>query len=215
MEDEHKDTPKAPETTNVSTPSEAKSSQIPLKKEHEPFVWTWKSAFYSFVWLGVLMFGIDLLSKWLVVFNLGVNTGNQIEVIPGFFYLWPLTNLGSAYGAGDNIYWMRYVYIVISWAASILIPYYWYKQLYKHDNLMNSVFMLCFAGAIGNAIDRTFYWPNITGFSGVVDFLSIRLGNWVPFGSFNIADACLVVGCVMAAVTLLVRAIKGEKEEGK
>jgi lipoprotein signal peptidase len=72
--------------------------------------------------------------------------------------------------------------------------------------------MLCFAGALGNAIDRTFYWPNITGFSGVVDFLSFQFGDWVPFGSFNVADSCLVVGCLMAAITLIVRAIKEKKE---
>lgn len=193
--------------------AESKPEQPTVKKEEHPkFVWTWKSAFFSFAWLGVLMFGIDLLSKWLVVWNLGVTSNQRYEVIPGFFYIWPLTNLGSAYGAGGDNPAMRYVFIVISWAASIAIPYFWYKQLYKHDNLINSVYMLCFAGAIGNAIDRTFYWPNITGFSGVVDFLSIQIGSWIPFGSFNVADACLVVGCIMAAIILIIRSIKEKKE---
>jgi len=205
------------EENNQPTKPEEKANPTPeaapkAKEEHPKFVWTWKSFFFSFAWLGILMFGLDLLSKWLIVWNLGVTSNERYAVIPGFFYIWPLTNLGSAYGAGGDNPAMRYVFIVISWAASFAIPYFWYKQLYKHDNLINSVYMLCFAGAIGNAIDRSFYWPNITGFSGVVDFLSIQIGNWIPFGSFNVADACLVVGCLMAAITLIVRSIKEKKE---
>ena len=79
------------------------------------------------------MFGLDLLSKWLIVWNLGVTSNERYAVIPGFFYIWPLTNLGSAYGAGGDNPAMRYVFIVISWTASIAIPYFWYKQLYKHE----------------------------------------------------------------------------------
>lgn len=200
---------KNPETASEQTPklSELKEPAKP------PFKWGWKSAFFSFGWLGILLFGIDLLSKWIVVWNFPALDGTKtVAVIPGFFYIWPLTNTGSAYGAGGDIAWMRYVYIVISWAASIAIPYFWYRGLKNQDNLINVVFSLCFAGALGNAIDRTFYWPNTVGFNGVVDFLSFRFGNWVPFGSFNIADACLVVGVIMAVVILLVREIKGKKE---
>ena len=120
--------------------AESKPEQPTVKKEEHPkFVWTWKSAFFSFAWLGVLMFGIDLLSKWLVVWNLGVTSNQRYEVIPGFFYIWPLTNLGSAYGAGGDNPAMRYVFIVISWAASIAIPYFWCKQLYKHAKYLREV----------------------------------------------------------------------------
>lgn len=200
---------KNPETASEQTPKLSELKE-PVKP---PFKWGWKSAFFSFGWLGILLFGIDLLSKWIVVWNFPALDGTKtVAVIPGFFYIWPLTNTGSAYGAGGDIAWMRYVYIVISWAASIAIPYFWYRGLKNQDNLINVVFSLCFAGALGNAIDRTFYWPNTVGFNGVVDFLSFRFGNWVPFGSFNIADACLVVGVIMAVVVLLVREIKGKKE---
>jgi signal peptidase II len=199
-------------TPKEETPAKETPTLMPEKEPQKPaFQWTWKSAFFSFAWLGLLLFGIDLLSKWLIVWNLPFD-GKEYAVIPGFFYIAPLTNEGSAYGAGGDISWMRYVYIVISWLATFAIPYFWYKGLNKHDNLINAVYMLCWAGAIGNAIDRTFYWRNIVGFSGVVDFLSIQIGNWVPFGSFNVADASLVVGVVMALVTILVREIKGKKE---
>ena len=190
------DSPKLSETKGASKPR---------------FVWTWKSAFFSFAWLGILLFGLDLLSKWLIVWNLPLD-GTDYPVIPGFFYIEPLTNTGSAYGVGGNLSWMRYVFIVVSWAAAAGIPFFWYKGLNKHDNLINIVYMLCFAGALGNAIDRTFYWPSIVGFNGVVDFLSIHLGNWVPFGSFNLADSCLVIGILLAIVILLVRESKEKKE---
>jgi signal peptidase II len=207
MEEENKKPDESKENPSILVKAE------PSKKaDKAPYKWTWKSFFTSFAWLGILLFGLDLLSKWLIVWNLPLDSGTKYAVIPGFFYIWPLTNLGSAYGAGSEVPGMRYFYIVISWLASLAIPYFWYKNLKNHDNLINSVFMLCFAGALGNAIDRTFYWPNITGFSGVVDFLSFQFGDWVPFGSFNVADSCLVVGCLMAAITLIVRAIKEKKE---
>ena len=76
--------------------------------------------------------------------------------------------------------------------------------------------MLLASGAIGNLIDRAFYWNAITGFDGVIDFLQFYLGGgpgaavtWVnPFADFNFADAYLTVGVVMLIVLFIVDFVK-------
>lgn len=200
-ENEAKEPSIAPKT---EAKKELKWYQIPR------FEISWKAFLLSFAWLGVLIFAIDIITKWIIVKNVGF--GNTVEIIPGFFYIAPILNLGSAYGMGDNIPWMRFVFIVISWTATLLIPFFWLKGLWKKDSWINAIFMLCWAGAIGNAIDRTFYWEGTVGFSGVVDFLQIRLGGWVPFGSFNVADASLVIGVLVAVVLIIVREVVNHKK---
>jgi signal peptidase II len=209
---------------------EVKKDEPSSKKENSPkFVWTWKSLFFSFVWMAVLLIVLDQLTKWLVMKNIGTASGtsvdgqgnvsaygNAVTLIPGFLYIICALNQGSAFSVGASVNWMRYVFIVISWGASGVMVYYWYKHLNKHDNLMNSILMLCLAGAVGNAIDRTFYWNDTTGFSGVIDWIQFYLFKgsniFYPFPTFNVADSCLTIGVLMAVVTIIVRDIKERKE---
>ncbi len=189
-----------------------------IKKEKK-FTWNWKSFFFSFLWLSVLVIALDLASKWGIVNFFRANpsvkenpntTSNSIEVIPHFFYLTLSFNKGSSFGMGDNVSWARYVFIVVSWVASAAIAVYWYKNLNKNDHIVDCILMLALGGALGNAIDRTFYWDNIVGFSGVVDFFQFYIFgfNNDSFAIFNVADAALVVAMAMVIVVLIVRSIK-------
>lgn len=189
-----------------------------IKKEKK-FTWNWKSFFFSFLWLSVLVIALDLASKWGIVNFFRANpsikenphtTSNSIEVIPHFFYLTLSFNKGSSFGMGDNISWARYVFIVVSWVASAAIAVHWYKNLNKNDHIVDCILMLALGGALGNAIDRTFYWDNIVGFSGVVDFFQFYIFgfNNDSFAIFNVADAALVVAMAMVIVVLIVRSIK-------
>lgn len=189
-----------------------------IKKEKK-FAWNWKSFFFSFLWLSVLVIALDLISKWAIVNFFRANpsvkenphiSSNSIEVIPNFFYLTLSFNKGSSFGMGDNVSWARYIFIVVSWVASIAIAIYWYKNLNKNDHIVDCILMLALGGALGNAIDRTFYWDNVVGFSGVVDFFQFYIFgfNNDSFAIFNVADAALVVAMVMVVVVLIVRSIK-------
>jgi hypothetical protein len=84
---------------------------------------------------------------WMLQGNVSAY-GNTVTLIPGFLYIICALNQGSAFSVGASVNWMRYVFIVISWGASYRMLWYWYKHLNKHDNLMNSILMLCFAGAV-------------------------------------------------------------------
>lgn len=198
---------------------ETKAKKEETIKKEKKFTWNWKSFFFSFLWLLVLVIALDLISKWAIVnfFRANPNvkenphiSSNSIEVIPNFFYLTLSFNKGSSFGMGDNVSWARYIFIVVSWVASIAIAIYWYKNLNKNDHIVDCILMLALGGALGNAIDRTFYWDNVVGFSGVVDFFQFYIFGFDndSFAIFNVADAALVVAMVMVIVVLIVRSIK-------
>ena len=192
--------------------TETESEEIGFFKKYFTFnlKWSWKGFFFSFAWLAVLLFVIDIVSKWAVVNAAKGVEGEIATVIPNFFHISFAINPGSAFGLGADQAWARYLFIVISWVGSLAITYYWLRTIHKHDYLVNSIFAMCLAGALGNAIDRTFYWQSTVGFSGVVDFFDFEFWGW-HFATFNFADACLVVGVALALLVMVVRMIKERK----
>ena len=201
------------EEIKVETPVETEKKPLFEKKEAK-FEWNLKNIFFSFLWLAPLLIIIDQVTKWAVVNAFDKQaTREGFVVIPNFFTIKLQYNQGSSFSLGANIPWMRFVFIAISWIASAGIIFYWIKYLKKKDVLVDVVFALCLAGALGNAIDRTFYWEPVVGFSGVVDFLAFRLFGFYDFAVFNIADACLVVGVLMFVIIVIVRDILEAKRK--
>jgi signal peptidase II len=180
----------------------------------------------SFAWMALFFFLFDLISKWVVQTSLKTE-GTTVTIIKNFWYVTLTHNNYAAFGgwfgnpsdAGKVA--IRIVLILISWAMSAAIAYYWMFKTKREDKMMNAILSLLFAGAFGNLIDRTFYWNGTVGFNGVIDFMEFYLGGgpsmnqngFNPFAIFNVADACLSVGVVMLVVLILVRDIK--KEKGK
>ena len=200
------------EEIKVETPVETEKKPLFEKKEAK-FEWNLKNIFFSFLWLTPLLIIIDQVTKWAVVNAFDKQAGSSFVVIPDFFTIKLQYNQGSSFSLGANIPWMRFVFIAISWIASAGIIFYWIKYLKKKDVLVDVVFALCLAGALGNAIDRTFYWEPVVGFSGVVDFLAFRLFGFYDFAVFNVADACLVVGVFMFVIIVIVRDILEAKRK--
>ena len=201
------------EEIKVETPVETEKKPLFEKKEAK-FEWNLKNFFFSFLWLAPLLIIIDQVTKWAVVNAFDKQaTRDGFVVIPNFFTIKLQYNQGSSFSLGANIPWMRFVFIAISWIASAGIIFYWIKYLKKKDALIDVVFALCLAGALGNAIDRTFYWDPVVGFSGVVDFLAFRLFGFYDFAVFNVADACLVVGVFMFLIIVIVRDILEAKRK--
>ncbi len=187
------------EEIKVVTSEESEKKPLFEKKEAK-FEWTLKNIFFSFLWLAPLLIIIDQVTKWAVVNAFNGVEGSSFVVIPEFFKIKLQYNKGSSFSLGANIPWMRFVFIAISWGASAV-----------KDVLIDVVLALCVAGALGNAIDRTFYWEPVVGFSGVVDFLSFRLFGFYDFAVFNIADSCLVIGVLMLLVIVFARDIIEKK----
>ncbi|MFA5686790.1 MAG: signal peptidase II [Bacilli bacterium] len=165
--------------------------------------------FYSFIWVMILVFLFDIISKWLIVKNLTLH--QEVQVIPNFFYLHLTFNQGAAFGLGNtgDLTW-RVLFIVISVVMVVGMSGYYFKNGAKMKLFMRLALALMIGGAFGNLIDRAFYWHSIVGFSGVIDFLSFEFWGW-RFATFNIADSALVVGTILLIVSLLIEDFKKEK----
>ena len=179
---------------------------------------TLKKFFFSFIWLAVVVFVIDITTKWAVINHFGAdairsNTASPIELIPQFLYITGQANNGAAFSLLNNA---RPFWIVVSVVLTGgLIAYYVLKHK-KMNSITKACLMLMIAGAFGNLIDRAFYWENTVGFSGVVDWISVYLGNAIGFfPTFNIADSSLVIGVIILVVVLIIEVIKDVKERDK
>lgn len=170
----------------------------------------------------LLLVGIDLLTKWLA--EIFLVEGELNAIIPNFLYFTKSYNTAVAFSLGSSLPMPvgRAINITISVVMSVAILWYWILNDDRFNNFQRSIAMLLAAGAVGNLIDRAFYWEAITGFDGVIDFIQFYLGggpsapsNFVnPFATFNLADSYLTIGMIMLIVLMVIDMIKESKNGG-
>ena len=173
----------------------------------------------TFIWLMVLMFVIDIVTKWVVFNHFGLEAMNEgrrsdsgaIQVIKNFCYIGGSINNGAAFSflAGNRV-----LLLIISLVMSGLFIGYYVSQYKKLDTTYKIGLALMISGAFGNLIDRAFYWPKTTGFDGVIDWIIFKFGSW-EFAMFNIADSCLVIGIIVVIIKMVVDEIKAAREKAK
>ena len=170
--------------------------------------------FFSYIWLFLVFFAVDIISKQLVVRNL--NVGDSITLIPGtaekpFLAITYTVNTNAAFSIGtQSALTNRILYSIIAFIGFGLILGFYIWKFKKINALTKACLMLMCVGALGNLVDRLFYSPEFLKFSenGVVDFIDFAV-IW-PFIS-NIADSCVVVGVIILVVYLIVEEIKAVK----
>lgn len=174
----------------------------------------------SYIWIAILVFVFDISTKWIVQNIANANNipeeGLIATIIPNFFNIIITHNLGAAFslGANGDLIW-RIIWILVSIIMSIGLSIYYYKT-FKNNNVIYKIsLMLMIGGAVGNLIDRAFYWESIVGFDGVIDFLDFEFGSLGHFATFNIADAALVIGVLLLIVIMIIEMIKESKEKAK
>ena len=175
---------------------------------------TWSKRLIVCLVISFLLVVVDFAVKWIVELNCAEYVAN--EVIPNFFYITKSYNTAVAFSIGrDWGVWGRVLNITVSVVMSGLIYFYWLTHDRKLTRLERAAAVLLGAGAVGNLIDRAFYWEATTGFDGVIDMFQFYLGGgpsapagfFNPFATFNVADACLVIGIVIVLIALIVDAI--------
>ena len=169
-----------------------------------------KDFLFSFSWLAILVFVIDIVTKWSFQNNL--EEYQLIPIIDGFFWVTLQHNVGAAFSflAGSEP-WKRIILLCISIIMSAAILVYYIIKYKKLNAWYKAALMLMFAGAFGNLIDRAFYWESIVGFNGVIDW--IKVTSWFPV--FNIADSALVVGVGIIIVLLIIEIVKDTIKKNK
>jgi signal peptidase II len=153
-------------------------------------------------WLLFLTFPLYLLDQATKLWVLrrfappGEFGSEEIEVIPGFFWLHRLHNTGVAFGRFNGGAYSNLIFGTISLVALVAIAVIWRKNGFP-TQVGKLAAALLITGILGNLTDRLWH-----GY--VVDFLRFRLGTWYErltgspfFASFNVADSCI---CVAAAL---------------
>lgn len=123
----------------------------------------------------------------------GLTEGEPLRILGGLVYLSLLRNSGAAFSLGSGYTWVfpLVTLAVVSWIGVMArrlrsVP--WAIAL-----------GLVLGGALGNLGDRLFRAPG--PFQGhVVDMISVFGPYGEYFAVFNIADACLSVGVVLAVL---------------
>ena len=161
--------------------------------------------FNSFIWLGILLLIIDLVSKLLVVANHEyiLSTGG-IVLIPNFLRINYIINNKMVFGislgsdTANRAIFCVAALLIVTGLIILLI-----KKWGKLNKYYKACIMMILAGAIGNVIDRLFYSPAFLGndVNGVVDWIDFY-GIW-SF-NFNIADSAVVVAAFMLIIYMIV-----------
>ena len=147
-----------------------------------------------FVWVVVLVVGVDQLVKALVRPKIGLF--ESITVIPGFFSLTRVHNTGAAFGMlnGVDFPFKAAVLAVLQTTALVGLTVY-VAMLAPEQRLTRLGLSFVIGGAIGNLIDRIAY-----GY--VLDFFDFYRGGW-HFWAFNVADAAINIGVALMILDML------------
>ena len=167
--------------------------------------------FFSYIWLFILFFVVDIVTKQVIV-NYFKSHSESILLIGTkahpFLQISYSINPNAAFGFGlDNEVANRVIYCFIAVVGfGLIVGFYVWKNKYL-NGLIKACLMLISVGALGNLVDRLFYTPDFLGtsYNGVVDWIDF-VGVW-PF-IFNIADSCVVIGTLILIVYLIVDEIK-------
>jgi signal peptidase II len=143
--------------------------------------------------LGLPLFALDQLTKWLVRQN--IPFGAEIPVIPGFFSLVHASNTGAAFSlfTGNNFFFVGLAVAALAVVIFLLLrdsraP----KAQQRLNNITKISFGLLASGILGNLTDRILR-------GAVTDFLHFYLYEY-SWPSFNVADSCI---CIAAGLLIL------------
>jgi len=130
-----------------------------------------------------------------------------------FLWIYHVRNKAIAFSLGETLP------DVVKPVAFVVVPIlvlgflFWY---YINSNEFSQIQRWAAAGiiggGIGNIIDR------IARPDGVVDFISVKLYGLFGFDrwpTFNIADSCVVVCCILLFVSIIISPVKTEKKGAK
>ena len=154
----------------------------------------------SFLWLSLLAFVLDLLTKYIVVQKFDLH--ESVNVLP-VFNLTYVRNYGAAFSfLADHDGWQKYFFIVLAIGISLMLAYFM-KKNHASQKLQNSAYALIIGGALANMVDRAY-----NGF--VVDFFDFYWRDW-HYPVFNVADIAICVGAGLLALD----AFKSDKNKQK
>ena len=170
----------------------------------------------SYIWLGLVLLGLDIFTKQLMM-HLPVNANGHIAEW-GFVNISYTLNEGAAFGMGTgNPVANRIIYLVVASLISVGLGIYLVLKRKEMKIFIRASLMMVITGAVGNMIDRIFYGP-LQGSDKI--FFSGKVVDWIDFYwfwgyIFNIADCCIVIAAFMLIIYVIVNEVKDFRERHK
>ena len=182
-----------------------------FKKIGEKILFGLKWFFFSYIWLFILFFVIDLVTKLVMVKYFATHTDPIILIgttSHPFLQISYVINDKAAFGMGmGNQLADRIIFSIVATLGAAAIIGFYIFGFKRQGQFIKACLMLMLVGALGNLVDRLFYTPAFlhAGYNGVVDWIDF-IG--IKFAVFNIADSCVVVGVFMLIIYLIVDEVK-------
>jgi signal peptidase II len=149
----------------------------------------------AYLWLTVLVIGLDQLSKALIQKFLQLN---QAVVVLPVLDIIRVNNVGAAFSfLSDASGWQRWLFSILAVVVSAGLLW-WLRRIDPRSRLLASAVALILGGALGNLIDRL-------RLGHVVDFVSAHWGSHY-FPAFNVADSAITIGAALLLLDAWVEA---------
>jgi len=137
--------------------------------------------------LSIAIIVLDQITKTLV--TLKFHLSDSIVLIPGFFSLTYVRNIGAAWGMLGG--WNG---VLVALSAVVLVLLVVFRRSFLTDSLIHRISLgLMLGGIAGNLFDRI-------RFQYVVDFLDFYWGTH-HFPAFNVADSSICVGVALYMIS--------------
>ncbi len=144
------------------------------------------------LWLSLLVIGLDQLSKQLIQSSLALY--ESVAILP-MFNLVLYYNEGAAFSfLDDQGGWQRWFFILLATVVTAVLIN-WLRRLSRGEWLVACALSLIIGGAVGNLIDRIIY-------GHVIDFIDIYYSSW-HWPAFNLADSAISLGVALMLFDLV------------
>ncbi len=132
---------------------------------------------------------LDLLTKFLVKYNLPLNKSIKINEFSDLVYV---QNFGVSFGlfSGYVSHW------ILIFIASVVILMIYILSMKSNKKFEKLAYFIIIIGALSNVIDRS-----INTF--VVDFILLHYKNYY-WPAFNLADIYITIGIIMLLVSFFI-----------
>ena len=147
----------------------------------------------------------DQITKRIVVDRMEL--GSSVDVIKGVLRFTYITNNGSAFGMFSDRRWVFMVLSAVGIGAMIAYVAFYLDKLSRPTLI--SIALIA-GGGVGNMIDRVFNGSTF-GDGTVVDFIDFCAFPKIWTYIFNVADACVCVGCALFVLILILDEVKQSK----
>lgn len=156
-----------------------------------------------FVAVAVLALAIDIVSKCIVVANIGPYDDRRL--LGGALHLVQARNSGAAFSVGTG---MTVVLTLVAVAVVVVIV----RAARRLQSTGWAIALgLVLGGALGNLTDRFFRAPS-PGKGHVVDWITVFPNSHWTFPTFNLADSCITIGgCLAVLLSLLNVDLQGRR----